>query len=78
MVLRSLICVLCLSLCGIPELKAKGEPKIPNFGPLLIPRVTRAPKLSDFLDGVSREAELEIREFLQYQPVTGCLSASQR
>ncbi len=35
---------------------------------LRIPRVTRPPKLSDFLDGVAREAELIVTDFRQYRP----------
>ena len=36
-----------------------------------IPRVERAPTLDDFLEGVAREAELEVTDFRQYQPGDG-------
>jgi hypothetical protein len=71
MLLRSFICTLLLSLCGLPRLGAAEEPKTPNSGPLRIPRVTQPPKLDDFLDGKPREAELQITQFLQYQPGDG-------
>src|SRR4051812_23977848 len=38
---------------------------------LRIPRVQRAPQLSDFLHGEPREAELAIDDFRQYQPGDG-------
>ncbi len=45
---------------------AQSEPTIPR-----IPRVTRAPKLMDFLEGRPREAELAIRDFRQMDPRDG-------
>ncbi len=39
--------------------------------PLKIPRVSRAPKLSDFLTGTPREAELVITVFKQFDPHDG-------
>jgi hypothetical protein len=39
--------------------------------PLHIPKVTRAPRLSDFVEDVPREAETEVREFLQFDPHDG-------
>ena len=39
--------------------------------PVHIPRVTRAPKLADFLNGTPREAELMITDFRQYMPGDG-------
>jgi len=39
--------------------------------PVRIPRVSRAPRLSDFLDHVPREAELTITDFTQYMPGDG-------
>ena len=39
--------------------------------PLQIPRVHRAPKLSDFLNNIPREAELVISDFRQYTPGDG-------
>lgn len=38
---------------------------------LHIPRVTRAPKLVDFLNGVPREAELAVTDFIQMDPTDG-------
>jgi hypothetical protein len=38
---------------------------------LQIPRVSRAPRLSDFLNGVPREAELTVTDFRQYTPGDG-------
>src|SRR6266496_4132014 len=40
-------------------------------GPLRIPRVDRAPKLSDFLEGVPREAEAVVTVFRQFDPHDG-------
>ena len=39
--------------------------------PLKIPRVTRAPKLSDFLTGTPREAEAVVNTFWQFDPHDG-------
>ena len=39
--------------------------------PLKIPRVTRAPKLSDFLNGTPREAEAVVTTFWQFDPHDG-------
>lgn len=39
--------------------------------PLRIPRVTRAPKLSDFLQGKPREAEAVVTNFFQMDPTDG-------
>lgn len=39
--------------------------------PLHIPRVTRPPKLTDFINNVPREAELVITDFKQYDPHDG-------
>ncbi len=36
-----------------------------------IPRVTRSPKLEDFLNGTPREAELELTDFRQFMPGDG-------
>jgi hypothetical protein len=38
---------------------------------LHIPRVTRAPKLADFLNGTPREAEIAVTEFIQMDPTDG-------
>ena len=45
---------------------AKADP-----GPLKIPRVHRAPKLSDFLNGTPREAETVVTTFWQFDPHDG-------
>ena len=39
--------------------------------PLRIPRVSRAPKLSDFVNGTSREAEAVVTVFRQFDPHDG-------
>lgn len=39
--------------------------------PLRIPRVQRAPKLSDFIDGTPREAEAVVTDFKQFDPHDG-------
>src|SRR5436305_11312901 len=39
--------------------------------PLRIPRVSRPPKLSDFLAGTPREAEVVVTEFKQFDPHDG-------
>lgn len=38
---------------------------------LQVPRVHRAPKLQDFIDGTPREAEIAVTEFRQLDPVNG-------
>ncbi len=38
---------------------------------LRIPRVSRAPQLSDFIHGVAREAEMAVTDFRQYRPGDG-------
>lgn len=38
---------------------------------LRVPRVSRAPKLSDFLNGTPREAEVEVSDFRQMEPDDG-------
>src|SRR4249919_2567137 len=47
----------------------------PAFGTpvpsLQIPRVTRPPKLSEFLEGTPREAEMVVTDFHQLDPVEG-------
>lgn len=53
---------------GLAGADAAGQADGIAPGPLVIPRVERPPKLSDFLDGVPRQAELVITEFWQYMP----------
>jgi len=43
----------------------------PSPQKLAIPRVTRAPRLEDFLEGLSREAEAVVTEFRQWGPNDG-------
>ncbi len=54
------IAVLCPVLCSAVELT-----------PLRIPRVNRPPKLSDFLTGTPREAEVVVTDFRQFDPHDG-------
>ncbi|HEY1987653.1 MAG TPA: DUF5916 domain-containing protein [Terracidiphilus sp.] len=42
-----------------------------ELAPLVIPRVTRAPKLTDFLNGGQREAEAVVVAFRQFDPHDG-------
>src|SRR3954449_8119872 len=42
-----------------------------EVAPLRIPRVTRPPKLSDFVDGTPREAEAVVTVFRQFDPHDG-------
>jgi hypothetical protein len=53
-----------LASCVLPH--AAADP-----GPLKIPRVQRAPKLSDFLNGTPREAEAVVTTFWQFDPHDG-------
>ncbi len=56
-----------LALCGAGcSVSARA-----NEAPLKIPRVSRAPKLSDFLDGTPREAEAVVTVFKQFDPHDG-------
>jgi hypothetical protein len=53
-------------LLNVPSAHADPEPE-----PLRIPRVVRAPKLSDFATGTPREAEAVITVFKQFDPHDG-------
>jgi len=67
--MRSLITLLMLlpALGGTVAAQAPEE----TTAPVRIPRVTRPPKLSDFLAGTPREAELVISDFRQFSPGDG-------
>jgi hypothetical protein len=60
----------CLLLCAV-FLRAQNSAVDAQAQTLHIPRVSRAPKLSDFLNGVPREAELAVTDFRQYTPGDG-------
>ena len=68
--MRSLITLLALLpvLAGTTAAQTREEAAV---APLRIPRVSRPPKLSDFLNGTAREAELVISDFRQYTPGDG-------
>src|SRR5258708_2206676 len=63
--------VLCFAVAGLAQ---KPSPSLPGGAtiPLArIPRVTRAPKLEDFLKNKPREAELTVDDFRQNVPGDG-------
>ena len=68
---RSYLLILLASLPGACLLRAQGDVVDAQMKTLRIPRVSRAPKLVDFLNGVPREAELTVTDFRQYQPGDG-------
>ncbi len=57
--------ILLAALCAAAEAQAGPPPT------LRIPRVSRPPKLQDFLEGTPREAEARVSEFRQYEPGDG-------
>ncbi len=61
---RLLFCLTVILLCLQSLAQDKKEV-------LHIPRVTRAPKLADFLNGTPREAEAVVTDFIQMDPVDG-------
>ncbi len=63
-----LICLLVMFLLAALTLKAAGSTPMPT---LRIPHVTRAPKLTDYLDGIPREAEETVTDFRQLDPGDG-------
>jgi hypothetical protein len=63
--------VLILVLLCAGGVRAQEVRLQPGAEPLKIPRVTRPPKLSDFLENVPREAELVVTDFRQYMPGDG-------
>ena len=64
------VVLLCLLLCAL-FLHAQDSVVDTQLQRLSIPRVSRAPKLSDFVDGVPREAELTVTDFRQFMPGDG-------
>ncbi|RPI18990.1 MAG: hypothetical protein EHM65_01770, partial [Acidobacteriales bacterium] len=62
-----LLCVLHAALA----LQAQTEVVETQMTRLRIPRVSRPPKLADFLNGTPREAELVVTDFRQYSPGDG-------
>jgi len=68
---RALLLLFVATLCSQTGVSQDEGSTRPDRGPLHIPRVSRPPKLSDFLDGVPREAELVITNFVQKQPGDG-------
>ena len=64
------VVLLCLLLCAL-FLHAQNTTIDTQARKLHIPRVSRAPKLADFLDNVPREAELTVTDFRQFVPGDG-------
>jgi hypothetical protein len=69
--MRSLVTLLILLLAVIGVVAAHAHEEAAAAAPLRIPRVSRPPKLSDFLNDTPREAELVISDFRQYTPGDG-------
>jgi hypothetical protein len=61
-----LLIVLCCA-----ALTASGAPVDEPTPEITVPRVTRAPKLTDFLNGTPREAEVKVTDFRQQDPDDG-------
>ena len=70
---RFVIVATCLG----ASVAAAGKDFAPEIAPLRIPRVTRAPKLSDFVEGRPREAEAVITVFKQFDPHEGVIELRQ-
>jgi hypothetical protein len=70
-VVRALVFLLLLPLWGQLDLSAEDGAETSPPVCLRIPRVRRPPKLSDFLAGIPREAELVLTNFQQYMPGDG-------
>jgi len=66
--LKRLLLLLCL---GNALAIAQPESAQEQLRRLSIPRVTRAPRLADFINGTPREAELAVSDFRQYSPGDG-------
>ena len=69
--IRIITLLLIITICSQIILSAQDEIIDSQMRTLHIPRVTRPPKLSDFLNGVPREAELRVTDFRQYRPGDG-------
>lgn len=63
---RAAFCAALLFSCAMPAFSAAMERT-----PLRIPRVSRPPKLEDFLNGTPREAEAVVNTFWQFDPHDG-------
>ncbi|MCX6638309.1 MAG: hypothetical protein NT090_24925, partial [Acidobacteria bacterium] len=57
---------LLLDLCPVAWCQQSGQTPA-----ITIPRVSRPPKLGDFLNGAPREAELKVTDFRQMDPGDG-------
>ena len=64
-------CALGLMVAAPAFSAAPPPPPLPQPETLTIPRVTRPPRLEDFLDGTPREAEMMVTGFRQFQPADG-------
>jgi hypothetical protein len=68
---RTATLVLLCALCGAASLLGQDDVVDSQMRLLRIPRVTRPPKLADFLHNTPREAELVVTDFRQYSPGDG-------
>src|SRR4051795_5354486 len=60
-----------LFVCLVFACAAAGEEPVAGLQRLRIPKVSRAPRLADFLTHSPREAELAVTDFRQYMPGDG-------
>src|SRR3982751_5987594 len=60
-----------LFVCLVFACAAAGQAPGPGLQRLQIPKVSRAPRLADFLTHTPREAELVVTHFRQYMPGDG-------
>ncbi len=63
--------IILLCALGSPAVRAQDAIVAEQMVRLRIPRVSRAPQLSDFINGVAREAEYAVTDFRQYRPGDG-------
>jgi len=68
---RCLVVLVLLLAFGGGDLCAQEDVVDSQMRSLRIPRVSRAPVLDDFVNGVEREAELVVTDFRQYRPGDG-------
>ena len=67
--LKHLLFLICLLASAVTPAISTPVPS------LQIPKVTRPPKLTDFLEGVAREAEMVVTDFHQLDPSEGSLAS---
>jgi len=62
---------LCLAVAGMAQSPSSPPPGVATIPLARIPRVSKPPKLDDFLENIPREAELKVEDFRQYVPGDG-------